>query len=35
MGGGVGMYIFNAVIFVVCVLLLIYARKMRKRGVLH
>jgi hypothetical protein len=35
MGGGAGMVIFNAVIFVVGVLLLLYARAVRRRGVLR
>lgn len=34
MGGGAGMVAFNATIFVISVLLLVYARAMRKRGVL-
>jgi hypothetical protein len=35
MGGGVGPVIFNAVIMVIGVLLLVYARAMRRRGVLR
>jgi hypothetical protein len=35
MGGGPGMIIFNAIILLISVLLLIYARKMRQRGVLR
>ena len=35
MGGGAGMVILNAVIFVIGVLLLVYARAMRRRGVLR
>lgn len=35
MNGSVGMVIFSAVIFVISVLLLLYARAMRKRGVLR
>jgi hypothetical protein len=35
MGGGAGIIIFNAIILAVTVLLLIYARNMRKRGVLR
>lgn len=35
MGGGVGMIAFNAVILLITVLLLVYARNMRKRGVLR
>jgi hypothetical protein len=35
MGGGVGSLIFTAVIIVVGVLLLVYARAMRRRGVLR
>ncbi len=35
MGGGVGHIIFNAVIILIAVLLLLYARAMRKRGVLR
>lgn len=35
MGGGAGMIIFNAVIFVILVLLLIYTCKLRQRGVLR
>jgi hypothetical protein len=34
MGGGAGMIIFNAIIVTVSVLLLVYARNMRRRGVL-
>lgn len=35
MHGGTGAIVFSAVIFVVCVLLLVYARTMRVRGVLR
>lgn len=35
MGGGAGMVVFNAIIVTVSVLLLVYARAMRKRGVLR
>lgn len=35
MGGGAGMIAFNAVILLISVLLLVYARAMRKRGVLR
>ena len=35
MGGGVGSLIFSAVIAVICVLLLVYSRAMRRRGVLR
>ncbi len=35
MHGGIGAVIFSAVIFVIGVLLLVYARTMRRRGVLH
>lgn len=35
MGGGVGMVVFNAIIYVTGLLLLLYARAMRKRGVLR
>lgn len=35
MGGGAGMIVFNATIFVISVLLLLYAKAMRKRGVLR
>lgn len=35
MGGGVGMVVFNGIILTVSVLLLIYSRSMRKRGVLR
>jgi hypothetical protein len=35
MGGGVGMIIFNGIIFVIGVLLFLYARAMRRRGVLR
>ena len=35
MGGGAGMVIFSAVIFVIAVLLWLYARAMRTRGVLR
>lgn len=35
MGGGAGMIIFNAIILTVSVLLLLYARAMRQRGVLR
>jgi|APLak6261660231_1056022.scaffolds.fasta_scaffold09928_2 hypothetical protein len=35
MGGGVGMIVFNAIIVTISVLLLVYAKNMRKRGVLR
>jgi hypothetical protein len=35
MGGGAGMIAFNAAIFIISALLLVYARNMRKRGVLR
>jgi hypothetical protein len=35
MGGGAGMIIFNAIILVITVLLLVYAKNMRRRGVLR
>jgi hypothetical protein len=35
MGGGAGMVVFNAIIVTISVLLLVYARNMRKRGVLR
>jgi hypothetical protein len=35
MGGGAGMIAFNAIIVAVSVLLVVYARNMRKRGVLR
>ena len=35
MGGGVGMIIFNGIIILISVLLLVYARTMRRRGVLR
>jgi hypothetical protein len=35
MGGGAGMIAFNATIITISVLLLVYARAMRKRGVLR
>jgi hypothetical protein len=35
MGGGAGMVAFNAIIVTISVLLLVYARNMRKRGVLR
>jgi hypothetical protein len=35
MGGGVGMIVFNGVILLISVLLLVYARNMRRRGVLR
>jgi hypothetical protein len=35
MGGGAGMIAFNAIIVTVSVLLLVYAKNMRKRGVLR
>ncbi len=35
MGGGAGMILFNATIFVISVLLLVYARAQRKSGVLR
>jgi hypothetical protein len=35
MGGGVGMVVFNGIILTVSVLLLVYAKNMRKRGLLR
>ena len=35
MGGGAGMIAFNAIIVTISVLLLVYARNMRQRGVLR
>jgi hypothetical protein len=35
MGGGAGMIAFNAIIVTISVLLLVYAKNMRKRGVLR
>jgi hypothetical protein len=35
MGGGAGMIAFNAIIVTISVLLLVYARNMRRRGVLR
>jgi hypothetical protein len=35
MGGGAGMIIFNGIILLISVLLLLYARNMRRRGVLR
>jgi len=35
MGGGAGMIIFNALIFIIGILLLVYAKSMRQRGVLR
>jgi hypothetical protein len=35
MGGGVGMPIFSAVIFVICLALWLYAKSMRSQGVLR
>lgn len=35
MGGGAGMIAFNAIIVTVSVLLVVYAKKMRKRGMLR
>jgi hypothetical protein len=35
MGGGAGMIAFNVIIVTISVLLLVYARNMRRRGVLR
>lgn len=35
MGGGAGMIAFNATVFIISALLLVYARNMRMRGVLR